>query len=234
MAVVMTTAGLAAAKPKAVPNAPPPVPKTKIGVVLPSAQLGQGNSGTDVAEPVRTTLISYLNGPKTTLVPITARIPVQVDAEAQEGGIEYVIFVSVKTKKSGGAGFANIFSATAPLAGMIPGMSGAMGSMGGYAAAQVASQVAAQAAQSAAMEAQQQAMQQISGASHNSVKKGDQITLDYRVMRPGDPTPLVTKSVVGKAAQNGEDVLSPLLEQAAGDMLTAVTTAAVKPAAPAQ
>ena len=233
---LLATAASAATKNKAAPKAPPPVPKTTIGIVLPSAQLGQGNTGTDVAEPVRTTLISYLNGPKTTLIPMKARIPVQADAEAQDAGIEFVVFVSVKTKKGGGSmGFGKFLSSAAPLAAMIPGMGmGGLGSMGGMAAAQVASTVAAQAAQSAAMEAQQQAMQQISGASQNSVKKGDQVMLDYRVMKPGDPTPVVTKSVVGKANENGEDVLSPLLEQAAGDMLTAVTNAATAKTALAQ
>jgi hypothetical protein len=197
--------------------------------VLPSAQLGQGNSGTDVAEPVRATLMSYLNGPRTTLVPIGARLPAQIDAEAQEGGVEYVVYLSVKTKKHGGAGgFGKFLSAAGPLAGMLPGLGGSAGSMSGYAAAQVASQVASQAAQSAALEAQQQAMQQIAGATESSVKKGDQITLEYRVMRPGDPTPVLSKSVDRKAGENGEDVLSPLLEGAASEMLAAL----IAPATP--
>ena len=232
---LLATAASADSGSRATPKAPPPVPKTTIGIVLPSAQLGQGNTGADVAEPVRTTLISYLNGPKTTLISMKARIPVQADAEAQESGIKYVVFVSVKTKKNeGGLGFGKFLSSAAPLAAMIPGMSGGLGSMGG-AAAQVASTVATQAAQSEAIESQQQAMQQITGASQNSVKKGDEVTLSYRVMTPGDPTPVVTKSTVVKVNENGEDVLSPLLEQAAGDMLTAVTNAtAAKAASPAQ
>jgi hypothetical protein len=185
---------------------------------------------------VRATLISYLNGPKTTLVPINARLPAQIDAEAQEGGVDFVVYLSVKTKKhSGMGGFGKFLSAAGPLASMLPGLGGSAGSMSGMAAAQVASQVATQAAQASAMEAQQQAMQQIAGATQNSVKKGDQVTLEYRVMRPGDPTPVMSKSVDRKAGENGEDVLSPLLEGAASEMLAAMsapattTTAAARP-----
>jgi hypothetical protein len=226
LALFTAAVAIAATKPAPPPPAPP-LPKTTIGVVLPSAQLGQGNTGTDVAEPVRATLISYLNGPKTTLVPISARLPAQIDAEAQEGGVDYIVYVTVKTRKHGGlGGFGKLLSAAGPLASMLPGLGGSAGSMTGMAAAQVASQVATQAAQSAAMEAQEQAMQQMAGATQNSVKKGDQITLEYRVMRPGDPTAVLSKSVDRKAGENGEDVLSPLLEGAASEMLAAISAPA--------
>src|SRR5262245_16388943 len=65
--------------------------KSRICLVLPRAQLGQGSSGADVGEPVRQTLIAYLNGPTVDLVPLAARIPGQVDAEAQQLACEYVL-----------------------------------------------------------------------------------------------------------------------------------------------
>src|ERR1044072_4517206 len=75
---------------------------TKICLVLPKAQLGQGTSGADVAEPVRATLTAYLGGPTTELVPLTARIPIQIDAEAQVMACDYVLYSSVTQKKGGG------------------------------------------------------------------------------------------------------------------------------------
>ena len=42
-------------------------------------------------------------------------------------------------------------------------------------------------------------------------------------MQPGNATPVSTAATVGKATQNGEDLVSPLIEQAATQVLTAVT-----------
>src|SRR6186713_1098321 len=99
--------------------------KTKICLVLPKAQLGQGTSGADVAEPVRATLTAYLGGPATELIRLTARIPSQIDAEAQVTGCEYVLYSSVTQKKCGG--LSKMFAAAAPIATMAGGMAGMRG-----------------------------------------------------------------------------------------------------------
>src|SRR5262245_16063065 len=62
--------------------------KSRSCLVLPRAQLGQGSSGDDVGEPVRQTLISYLNGPTADLIQLQARIPMQIEVEAQQAGCE--------------------------------------------------------------------------------------------------------------------------------------------------
>ena len=49
--------------------------KPKICVVQPKAQLGQGDSGVDVSDPVHATLIAYLSGPAAEVTPLTALIP---------------------------------------------------------------------------------------------------------------------------------------------------------------
>ena len=94
--------------------AAPAAAKSRICLVLPRAQLGQGSSGADVGEPVRQTLLSYLNGPTVDLIPLAARIPVQVDAEAQQAACEYVLYTSVVQKKGGG-GFGKLLAAAAPI-----------------------------------------------------------------------------------------------------------------------
>ena len=87
--------------------------------------------------------------------------------------------------------------------------------MAGQAVASAASAVAAQNAQAEAMEA-------ITGASEQNIKKGDQITLEYQLMKTGLAEPFATKSSSAKADQKGEDLLSPLIEQTAIEVMGAI------------
>jgi hypothetical protein len=194
---------------------------TKICLVLPKAQLGQGSNGADVAEPVRATLTAYLTGPATELVPLTARIPVQIDAEANQLGCAYVLYSAVTQKKGGG--FSKLLGAASPLAQVMPAMAG-MGGMGSsYQAIMATQAVATVASTAAAKSAQEEAMEALGGAAKSNIKKGDQITLEYRLVKPGVETPVAVASATGKAKENGEDLVSPLIEQAATQVLTAIT-----------
>jgi hypothetical protein len=224
LALAFSATSMAAKKPAPAPAAPPPPPpRTKICLVLPKAQLGQGTSGADVAEPVRATLTAYLGGPATELISLTSRIPIQIDAEAQTYGCEYVLYSSVTQKKAGG--LSKVFSAAAPIASMAGGMAG----MGGNYQAMMGAQVVSQAASSAAQQsAQQEAMEALGGAAKTNIKKGDQITLEYKLMKTGVAEPVAVQSAVAKAKESGEDLVSPLIEQAATQVLTVIT----KPAAP--
>jgi hypothetical protein len=227
LALALSVTSMAAKKPVVTPAAPvalpAPPPKTKICLVLPKAQLGQGTSGADVAEPVRATLTAFLGGPATELVPLAARVPIQIDAEAQQLGCAYVLYSSVTQKKGGG--FTKLLGAAAPLAQVMPAMTG----MGGNYSAMMATQVVATAATNAAAKsAQEEAMEALGGAAKSNIKKGDQITLEFKLVQPGVEAPVAASSAVAKAKENGEDLVSPLIEQAATQILTAIT----QPAAP--
>lgn len=199
-------------------SSPAVAAQSRICLVLPRAQLGQGTSGEDVSEPVRQTLLSYLNGPATDLVALQARIPVQIEAEAQQSGCEYVLYTSVAQKEGGG--FGKFLKKAAPLAGMIPGV----GAMTGNYGAMMAGQAVAQAASAAAAQsAQEEAMEALSGASKTNIRKGDQVTLEYQLMKMGLVEPFAAKSSSSKAKENGEDLLSPLIEQTATEVLGAVS-----------
>jgi hypothetical protein len=198
-------------------EAPAPGAKSRICLVLPKAQLGQGSSGEDVGEPVRQTLIAYLSGPTAELIPLSARIQIQIDAEAQQSACEYVLYTSVAQKKGGG--FGKFLAQAAPIASMIPGVGGMTGSYGAMIAGQAVAQAAATAA---AQNAQQEAMEAITGASQQNIKRGDQVTLDYQLMKAGVAEPFATRSASAKATENGEDLLSPLIEQTATEVLGAV------------
>lgn len=193
--------------------------KSRICLVLPKAQLGQGSSGADVGEPVRQTMISYLSGPTVEIVPLAARIPVQVEAEAQQSSCEYVLYTSVVQKKGGG-GFGKLLAAAAPIASvMLPGVGGLAGNYGAIMAGQA---VASAASAAAAQNAQQEAMEAINGASEQNIKKGDEVTLEYQLTKAGVTEPFATHSSSAKAKAKGEDLLSPLIEQTAIDVLGAI------------
>jgi len=197
----------------------PAASKSRICLVLPRAQLGQGSSGADVSEPVRQTMISYLNGPTVELIQLAARIPVQVDAEAQQSACEYVLYTSVVQKKGGG-GFGKLLAAAAPIASvMLPGVGGLAGNYGAIMAGQA---VASAASAAAAQNAQQEAMEAINGASEQNIKKGDEVTLEYQLTKTGVTEPFATHSSSAKAKAKGEDLLSPLIEQTAIDVLGAI------------
>lgn len=188
-------------------------PKLRIGVPSPKAQLGQGSSGVDVSEPLRVALISYLSGPATAITPLEARIPIQYEAEAKAAGIPYVLVLSVAHEKGRGGKLGKFLKTAAPVAAMLPGV-GAMGGMGGM----VASQAAASAAMAAQQQAQEEAFASLMTASQNNIRKGDVLKLEFALTKNGQPA--LANQLTRKAEQDGEDLLSPLLEQVATEVIT--------------
>jgi hypothetical protein len=193
-------------------------PAVRIGIVLPKAQLGQGNAGQDVAEPVRQLIMSYMAGPVLELVPLQARIPAQIEAEARSLNVTHILYTTVEQKKGrGGAG--GLLNKMGPMAGMLPGV-GALA--GAAAAANVASQAIATAS---AVAAQEQAMDSLMQAQAGGVKAKDEVTLAYQFVTVGGAKPVLEASLQAKAQQDGADLLSPLIEQLA----TIAVTAALQP-----
>lgn len=190
----------------------------RIGIVLPEAQLGQGTAGQDVAEPVRQLLMSYLAGPRLELIPLQARIAVQVEAEAQQHNCAFLLYTRVEQKKAG-KGLGGALKMLGPAASMLPGL-GAMGGMGGMGMmAGMAGQVAATAAMQSA---QQDAMARLTQAQSGTVKARDEISLTYRFIAVGKSEPELEDTLKAKATENGEDLLRPLAEQVATRTLSTV------------
>lgn len=184
-----------------------PAKKVRIGVVLPEAQLGQGNTGQDVGEPVRQLIVSYMSGPLLELVPLQSRIAAQVTAEAQQLNCTHLLYTNVHQKKAG----KSMLGRLAPAASMIPGL----GAIGGASSAMITT-VASQALTVAASQsAQQDAIASLTQAQAGSVKARDEITLNYKFVVLSGSGPLVEESLKSKARQDGEDLLRPLVEQLA-------------------
>lgn len=172
----------------------------RIGVVQPKAQMEQGNNGTDVATPIRNLVVSYLTGP-IEVTTIDARVPVAIEAEAKQKECDYVLYTTL-TQKQGGGGFGGMLKKAGPLTSIVP-----------YAGrATTAGVIATQTVISAATIA-------------SSIKAKDELTLEYKVVGVGTATQVVANTLKAKAKADGEDILSPLLEQ----MATAILSAKVNP-----
>lgn len=200
-------------------QAPAPVPvaplgpkqpgKIRIGVATPKADMGQGFTGVDAAEPIRNTLIASLSGPAIEVTPLTSRIQQQIDLEAKQKQCDFILYSSL-TEKHGGGGFGSMLSKAAPMASMIP-MVGMAGGMAGAMAGAMAGQVASTAIMTAS-------------SLSSGVKAKDEVTFEFKLMSPDNATAALTNVGKAKATKNGEDVITPLLAQAA----TAVVTEATK------
>lgn len=186
--------------------------KIRIGIAPPDAQVGQGtNKGGDYSTPIRNAEVALMSGPAIDIIPLDSHIAVQLQAEAQQKQCKYIMFSSVTVKHAQAGGFGKFAKYGSMAANATP-----MGMM----AHTMAAATAAQAATMAASEmARQQAINQLSNFN-GQIKSKDDVTVAYQLTATGQPTPVVQNSLQGKAKSDGEDVLTPLLQQAATNVLT--------------
>lgn len=188
--------------------------KIRIGIAPSSAQIGQGSTASaDYGTPIRNAIVAMMSGPAVEITPLDAHIPIQLQAEAQQKQCDYILYSAVAVKHTSGGGMAGLMKKAAPLASMTP-MGMISQSVGGA--------VAAQAAQVAVMSAQQQATSQLAGFN-GQIKSKDDVTVDYHLFPVGQDKAKLENSLKGKAKNDGEDVLTPLIEEAATAILTEVT-----------
>jgi len=192
--------------------------KIRVGVAPPDAQLGQGNNaGADYSTPVRNAIIALMSGPAVEIAALDSRTPVQLQAEAQQKQCDFILYSAVAVKHSSGGGLGGFLKKAGPMSSMIP-MAGMARGMGGAVAAQAASA----AASAAAVSAQQQAMNQLAGFN-GQIKSKDDVSIQYQLYPTGQASPRLQNELKGKAKSDGEDVLTPLLQQTANNVLTEVS-----------
>ncbi len=200
-------------------------PAVRVGIVPPRAQLGQGNTGQDVGEPVRQLIMSYMAGPALELVPLQARIPAQIDAEAQAQSCTHVLYSSVEQKKAG-KGIGGLLSmlgpalVLGPAAAMLPSV-GALGDAGGASGAMVAGAASQAIAQASMQSAHDEAIANLTQAQAGSVKAKDEISLSYQFVTMSGAKPPLEATLKAKAQEDGEDLLRPLVEQLATNAVSA-------------
>lgn len=179
----------------------------RIGVLHPAVQMAAAGSTPETLEHLVT---GYLSSPHVQIVPISARLPQQVQDELSAQNCDLALSVSL-TEKKGGNGLAFLKGASS-MASMIP-MVGMAGGLAGAAAS-----AAARTALSGA------------GAVAGSVKAKSEYTVKYSLLRISDQKVLKANAMQAKAKQDGEDVITPAIEQMATEVLAqAALTPKVQP-----
>ncbi len=156
--------------------------------------VGDGVNAVELAGAIQNTLGQYLKGTRVELVPLEAKLASAIETEAKEKECDFVLYATVSHKKGGG-GF-GMFSKMAPVLGSVVPMAG----MGSTAVA-VAGQVASTAIYTA-------------GSASSNIKPKDELTLDIKLQNVAGSAAL-TKQFKTKAKSAGEDIISPIVEQAA-------------------
>lgn len=183
-------------------NSTPVEPKkdgvVRIGIVAPKVQLGQ-TTGQDVSESVRQLFSSNLNGAAIETISLESKTPAQIGVEAQQKGCDFVLYTAISQKQKTSL-FGNLIKVTVPvLASSVPG-------------GNVASTGIQQGGISGVAQQSVQAM----------VKAKDVITLEFGLVSVSDPSVGVKKALKAKADSDGQDVLTPLVEQASAAIAEAI------------
>lgn len=174
----------------------------RIGVMMPKTQTTERMPGAQAAEAVRNTFVSFINGPAVEVVALNARLLDQAIEEAKQGQCDYVLISSFSQKKGGGGMFGKALGNVAgSAAGHLP-----YGNSAGDAAARAAVSTAIY------------TTAEISG----SIKSKDEVGLEYTLQTVEDARILLTNSDKAKAKQDGEDIITPLIEKAARAIVGAV------------
>ena len=149
----------------------------------------------NLAQAVQTTLQQNLKGTNVEAIVLEAT-GAAIQAEAQQKQCDYVVFANVSHKKGGG-GFGSVLSSSV----------GQIASNVGY-----GSGTAAAVATNAV----------VAATVAQNIKAKDELTLDVRLERPGSTTPSFAQTFKGKAKSAGEDIITPLSQQAAQAIVTSI------------
>jgi hypothetical protein len=167
----------------------------RLGVAaVKTGNVAENVNASELALAVRNSLLQQLKGTNVEAVPIDAT-GAAIQAEAQQKECDYVVYANVSHKKGGG-GFGSMLGNSAST------IAGNVGYGHGTAAAVAANTTGVVVAQ--------------------SIKAKDEMTLDVRLERPGSTTPSFAQQFKGKAKSAGEDIVTPLVQQASQAAIQAV------------
>lgn len=157
--------------------------------------VGEGVNAAELSAAIQSTLTQYLKVPNVEVVTLDARLSSAIDSEARNKECDYVLYINASHKKGGGGGGGLFGSVLAPAIGRVG--IGHTGSVAGNIAGQVATQAIVSA-----------------GNASASIKSKDELTIDVKLQQMGGAA-VLAKQFKKKASSNGEDIISPLIEQAA-------------------
>ena len=175
----------------------------RVGVALPAIQMGPAPAVAGASEGVRDAVIKYLAGPSFEIVALTAQLPVQIEAEGRQKECDFVVYSKLSSKQKGRLGLGLLRSAS-QMSNMIPmlgAVHGTVGTIAGAAAGTVLNEVSAAA---------------------SMVKAKNEISFEYRLIAGGNAAPVLSDVVKMTATQDGEDVISSLIEKTAGAVVNTI------------
>jgi hypothetical protein len=173
-----------------------------IALVLPSAK-GAAGDATEFAKSLRELFTSYLTGPSLRAIPVDARLASQAIEEARQKQCGYVLLTSIERKRNDGSGWGRAV-------GRAAGNAAWYGVPYGGTAATAAVRGAAIAGAHAI------------SAMAETTKAKDEVTLEYRFGTLDNATRATPQTQKAKAKNDGEDLLTPLVESAAEAIAAAV------------
>ncbi|HEX5386625.1 MAG TPA: hypothetical protein VFW66_08010 [Gemmatimonadales bacterium] len=177
---------------------------TRICLAPASVEASVGDA-TTAANAVRDAFTSFLTGPSLRPQSLSARLASQVREEARQATCPYLLLTTFKHehKRSGG--------------GVLGRMAAGAAQQGAWEAGVTSGSAAGRIAGQAAYGAAGQAAYNYAFAVHNN----DQLTLGYR-LETSDGKVVVEQQVKRKAKSDGEDVLTPLVQQGAETIVAAI------------
>lgn len=168
----------------------------KVGAV------GEHLTAADLAAAIENTLGEYLKGTNIEVVQLEAKLSSAVESEARQKECDYILNATVSHKKGGG-GFGGM------LGSMVAQSVSSVGYGTGSRVGSVVGQVAAQTIITAS-------------AMSARVKSKDEITLEVKMNAPGNSAAVLTKQAKAKAKSDGEDIITPVVEQIAQAIFNAI------------
>ena len=156
-----------------------------------TGSVGDGMNAQALAGAIQTSLGEYFKGTGVEIVLLEAKLSSAIEQEAKNSNFDFVLFAQVSHKRGGG-GFGGLRSIGNVLGGAVP--------YGGSVAGQVAAETARVTIWTAADAAA-------------SIKAKDELTLDVNLKKT-DGSAALTRQFKSKAKSEGEDIISPIVEQA--------------------
>lgn len=175
--------------------------QTCIAVVLPSVK-GASGDATAFADALRERFVSFLTGPSLRAITLDARLPSQAIEEARQKQCGHVLLTSVEVKRHDGSGLGRALGRAAGTAAWYGVPYGGAASAAARGAAVAGAQVISEMA--------------------STTKAKDEVILEYRFGTVDAVTRTSPKTEKAKAQSDGEDLLTPLVEQASESVAASV------------
>ncbi len=211
----------------------------RIGVVAPITPLKQGGPGNEFSEAIRQSLAAYFSSPVSETVSLEARVPVLAELEARQKECDFILYSTV-TERQRSNDLAKLMTVAAPVVNLAasqgsasnkaaPGKSSATGTgePGAATAAAPTTTETAPAATSAPAATEkaapintEKALKAATDLS-NRMTAGNELVFEFKLVEPGAEKPKLARALKAKVEKDGADALSPLLAQAANDVLQA-------------